>query len=228
MFVFQITGHEQSRYQLKNLRRLSAARRLVQCHHRRLIFCRLTPTFHDRCSPWQPALSLLAAENPAAFSQQSEGAIRGLRKLSCGMLDAINVQPLTRMNASVCWLNCKPHDIVSNTCRIRLAPYKNILAGLVVDQGGIENVTEARLQLCRRFAALAVQAEAMEARLAAGAEMDLQQHALLSSTLVRIGQRIGLDRVPRDISVPTVEDYLAHRTREHASRAGDHPSDEED
>jgi hypothetical protein len=87
--------------------------------------------------------------------------------------------------------------------------YKNILAALVVDQGGIEHVTEARLQLCRRFAALAVQAEAMEAKLAAGAEIDLQQHALLSSTLVRIGQRIGLDRVALDAGSMSLRDRLA-------------------
>ena len=61
--------------------------------------------------------------------------------------------------------------------------------------------------MIRRFAAAAVLAEQMESRLANGELIDLTEHSLLSSTLVRIGARIGLDRIPRDIS-PTLNDYL--------------------
>src|ERR1700732_4557076 len=37
--------------------------------------------------------------------------------------------------------------------------YRDILPALSSDMGGVENMTEARTQLCRRFAAVAVQAE---------------------------------------------------------------------
>jgi hypothetical protein len=86
--------------------------------------------------------------------------------------------------------------------------YRDILAALASDQGGADHMSEARVQLCRRFAALAVQAEQMESALARGEPIDLQQHALLASTLVRLASRIGIDRVPRDVT-PTLHDYLA-------------------
>jgi hypothetical protein len=57
------------------------------------------------------------------------------------------------------------------------------------------------LQLIRRFAAAAVLAEQMEARLANGEQIDIAEHATLSSTLVRLAQRIGIDRVPRDVGL---------------------------
>jgi hypothetical protein len=45
----------------------------------------------------------------------------------------------------------------------------------------------------------------MEARLANGEQIDITEHATLSSTLVRLAAKIGIERVPRDITaVPTV------------------------
>jgi hypothetical protein len=43
--------------------------------------------------------------------------------------------------------------------------FRDICAAIVIDQGGDDNCSESRKQLIRRFAALAVQAEAMEAKL---------------------------------------------------------------
>lgn len=53
--------------------------------------------------------------------------------------------------------------------------------------------------MIRRFAAAAVLAEDMEAKLAAGAEIDISEHALLCSSLVRIGNKIGIDRVAKQV-----------------------------
>ena len=86
--------------------------------------------------------------------------------------------------------------------------YRDILAALAADQGGAARLSEARAQLCRRFAALAVQAEQVEARLARGEEIDLHAHALISSTLTRLATRIGINRVPKDVT-PHLQDYLA-------------------
>jgi hypothetical protein len=86
--------------------------------------------------------------------------------------------------------------------------YRDIAGAILVDQGGINHCSESRKQLIRRFAAAAVLAEQMEARLANGQEINVSEHALLCSTLVRIGQRIGIDRLPKDVS-PSLADYLA-------------------
>ncbi len=85
--------------------------------------------------------------------------------------------------------------------------YHDITSQLAADQGGADTLSEARLQLIRRFAASACLAEQMESRLANGEQIDLAEHALLSSTLVRIAARLGLDRRARDVT-PTLEAYL--------------------
>ena len=85
--------------------------------------------------------------------------------------------------------------------------YRDIISAIVSDMGELGELSEVRAQLCRRFAALAVLAEALEARLANGEQIDLNEHALLSSALVRIAGRLGLDRRGRDIT-PSLREYL--------------------
>jgi hypothetical protein len=84
--------------------------------------------------------------------------------------------------------------------------YRDISNAILVDQGGIDQCSESRLQLIRRFAAASVLAEQLESRLANGEQIDITEHATLSSTLVRLAQRIGIDRVPRDVT-PDPLDY---------------------
>jgi hypothetical protein len=88
--------------------------------------------------------------------------------------------------------------------------FRDILANLASDQGGIERISEARLQLIRRFSAAAVLAEGLEARLLNGEAIEVSEHARLSSTLVRLVERIGIDRHSKDIT-PSLTDYLQKR-----------------
>ena len=85
--------------------------------------------------------------------------------------------------------------------------FHDIVSAILVDQGGLDRCSESRLQLIRRFAAAAVIAEQMESCLANGEEIDVSQHALLCSSLVRLAQRIGIDRRARSIT-PSLPDYL--------------------
>ena len=85
--------------------------------------------------------------------------------------------------------------------------YRDLVAQIAIDQGGPDRCSETRMQLIRRFASGAVLAEALEARLVKGEQVDIAEHALLSSTLVRLAQRIGINRVARDVT-PTLGDYL--------------------
>ena len=48
----------------------------------------------------------------------------------------------------------------------------------------------------------------MEAKLANGEEINIERHALLVSSLVRISARIGINRVARNIT-PSLNEYLA-------------------
>jgi len=73
-------------------------------------------------------------------------------------------------------------------------------------------MSEARLQLVRRFAAIACLAEQVESRLANGEMIDVGEHALLCSTLVRVANRIGINRKAREI-VPSVAQYVEQAGR---------------
>ena len=89
--------------------------------------------------------------------------------------------------------------------------YRDIVAAVIVDQGGLDRMAEARLQLVRRFAACAVLAESMEARLVNGEALDIAEYSTLTSTLVRVAQRIGINRVAKDIT-PDPLTYAKQRT----------------
>ena len=48
--------------------------------------------------------------------------------------------------------------------------------------------------------------EGVRSRLVGGAPIDITEHSRLTLTMVRVAQRIGLDRVPRDIPSPLLAD----------------------
>jgi hypothetical protein len=85
--------------------------------------------------------------------------------------------------------------------------FKDIARLVAADQGGLDALSEARVQLVRRFAATCVMAEKIEADMCNGLEIDINQHTALSSTLVRLGSRIGIDRRAKHIT-PNLTDYL--------------------
>jgi hypothetical protein len=95
----------------------------------------------------------------------------------------------------------------------------DISSAILIDQGGADRCSEARVQLVRRFAAASVLAEEMEAKLANGESIDINEHALLCSSLVRLAHRIGINRAPRDVT-PSVEDYVAHINNKQEEAAG--------
>jgi hypothetical protein len=88
--------------------------------------------------------------------------------------------------------------------------YKSIASAILIDQGDVNGCSEVRQQLVRRFAAASVLAEQLEARLANGEKIDVAEHALLISSLVRIARQIGVNRIAKDIT-PTLAEYLANR-----------------
>ncbi len=104
--------------------------------------------------------------------------------------------------------------------------YHDICAAIAADQGGVEHMSEARLQLVRRFAAAACIAEEMEACLANGEDIDVQRHAHLCSTMVRIVSRIGINRRLRNIT-PTLAEYLDQRAADEANADSVVTDDEE-
>jgi hypothetical protein len=104
--------------------------------------------------------------------------------------------------------------------------FKEISNALLVDRGGEDLCSESIKQYIRRFAAAAVLAELLEAKLANGEEIDMVRHALLCSTMVRVGNKIGVDRIPKTISTlgeqirEDQEEQRRARAREHEQQIG--------
>lgn len=97
--------------------------------------------------------------------------------------------------------------------------FKDIVSQITADQGGEDRIAEARLQLIRRFGAVSVLCEEMEARMAQGEAISIEKHSLLVSSLVRVAQRIGINRRAKDV-VPTLESYLRARTDDNEEIGG--------
>jgi hypothetical protein len=111
--------------------------------------------------------------------------------------------------------------------RYRIAKrFRQVVAALVADAGGADRCAEARRQLIRRFGAVCVLAEDLEARLAAGEEVNVERHALLCSTLCRLAARIGINRVPREIE--GLGSYLEREYAADTAAAGAAEEGEED
>ena len=85
--------------------------------------------------------------------------------------------------------------------------YRDLMAEAIADSGGLSECSQARLQLIRRLAALSVQLEQLEAKLADGGDIDIAEYTSLTSTLVRVVSRLGINRVARDIG-PTLSDII--------------------
>jgi hypothetical protein len=88
--------------------------------------------------------------------------------------------------------------------------FRDLVAAFINDMGGAEQCSDIKLGLLRRLAAVTVQAEVLEARMINGQEVDVGTLCTLASTTVRLSQRLGIERVPRDVT-QSLDDIL----REH-------------
>src|SRR5262245_53025733 len=78
--------------------------------------------------------------------------------------------------------------------------FRDLMGAFLVDMGGVEQCSEIKLNLLRRLASVIVQSERIEARMINGGEVDIGLLCQLASTSVRLAQRVGIERVPRDVS----------------------------
>jgi len=88
--------------------------------------------------------------------------------------------------------------------------FRDILGQIVADLGGSDRLSEGQRQLARRVALMALECEKLEAKSIAGEEINLEQFGQLSDRIGRAMQRLGLKRVPRDVT-PDIKSYLSAR-----------------
>jgi hypothetical protein len=88
--------------------------------------------------------------------------------------------------------------------------FRDVLAEIISDLGGADLLSEGQKQLARRCATIAITCERMEGEAAAGNAIDLEVYGKLTDRLGRALQRLGLKRQYREISTPSVDQYLRH------------------
>jgi len=86
--------------------------------------------------------------------------------------------------------------------------FRDLVSAFVADQGGLDQCSEVKLGLVRRLAAVTVAAELHEARMVNGVPVNNAELCALASTSLRLSSRLGLDRVPKDVSGPSLGDML--------------------
>ena len=79
---------------------------------------------------------------------------------------------------------------------------------MIGDAGGVENCTEVRLGLIRRLAAATVLSEEIEGRVVNGEAISVADFCQLASTTVRLATRLGVERLPKNVT-PSLADYLS-------------------
>lgn len=83
--------------------------------------------------------------------------------------------------------------------------FRDLVNAFISDMGGLDRCSEIKIALLRRLAAVTVQSELLEARMINGESIDAGILCTLASTTVRIGNRLGIERVARECG-PTLAD----------------------
>ena len=71
-------------------------------------------------------------------------------------------------------------------------------------------LSEAQLALCKRAAGLECELEQMEGRMSQGDQVDLDRYGRAASHLRRLLESLGLERKPRNVTPPSIEEYARH------------------
>jgi hypothetical protein len=86
--------------------------------------------------------------------------------------------------------------------------FRDLVVAFITDQGGVEMCSEIKIGLLRRLAAATVQSELLESRMVNGEPIDVPTLCQLASTCVRLSQRLGIERIPKDVGGPSLGDML--------------------
>jgi len=86
--------------------------------------------------------------------------------------------------------------------------YRDVMAGLTSDLGGRNMVGEAKAAMVRDCAAIEIALEKMRGRMSEGQHVDIQLYARVANQRRRLLESIGLERVARDVTPMTLDNYL--------------------
>ena len=88
--------------------------------------------------------------------------------------------------------------------------YRDVIASLTSDLGGRDRIGEAKAALIRDCAALEIVLEKMRGRMSEGQNVDAEAYARIAAHRRRLLETLGLERVARDVTPPTLEHFLGN------------------
>jgi hypothetical protein len=97
---------------------------------------------------------------------------------------------------------------------------RDVIAAHLADLGGHNNTSEAERSIIRRAAVLTTELERLEQRFALAGEAkpdEVDLYGRTAGNLRRLLESIGLKRRTRDVTPPSVEDYIAHINKQEAA-----------
>ena len=98
--------------------------------------------------------------------------------------------------------------------------FSDVLGEIVSDLSGADRLCEGQRQLARRATTLSIACERLEGDAAAGTAIDLDCYGMLVDRLGRCLQRLGLKRVPRDVTPPSLAELADTIEREEGEPTG--------
>ena len=91
---------------------------------------------------------------------------------------------------------------------------KDLIAEHLADLGGEDNTSTAERSIIRRASVVTVELERLESKFATDENAtnlrDLETYQRMANTLRRLLSTLGMQRRARDVTPPSVEDYIAH------------------
>jgi hypothetical protein len=100
---------------------------------------------------------------------------------------------------------------------------KDVICAHVADLGGINNCSAAEYSIVRRASVMTVELERLEAKFAKAGEADaneLDQYARVAANLRRLLEAVGLQRRPREVTVPSLAEIATEIEAEKRSAEG--------
>lgn len=93
----------------------------------------------------------------------------------------------------------------------------DLIDSVTADLGGLDRLATGERQIVQRAAMIGTMAEDIEARWLMGEPVDATVLCTLANAQRRLFESVGLQRRPRDVSVPTLADIAEEIEREEAA-----------
>ena len=87
--------------------------------------------------------------------------------------------------------------------------FRDVLAEIASDLGGLDQLSEGQKQLARRCALMAVECEKLEAKSISGETIDLEGYGKLCDRIGRAFQRLGMKRIAKTIGSNSLADHFS-------------------